>query len=1115
MKDISIIICTHNRAELLLDILYSFNEQQCVTKDGTEIIVVASACIDNTVDLVNSSKSKIKATVKIVDIKEPGLSIARNHGLKAATKSIIAFLDDDIRLRPGWLKGYFDAFGRGDSDVVGGAIHLWWKDVTPPLWIHHYHKRLLGYNVHGDEIKQIEGGNIFGGNFAIRREVYDRIGGFSDTFGRRGQERLAGEEAEYFMRAKAQKFRFIYTPNAAVEHLVDKNRATIDYLARSALGVGKSRVLLPDRIDKIGIDLLLEKLRNLLEETKKELEAPYDSVDHMFHKTRRFDVLGECIGILNYSFNEIDISKDKNLSLDLIKKQINSIGLLSSSIGNNVFSNSLGNNKEMSPVPLFGSGLQVSVIIPCYNSKDYIAHCLESLARQTLNQDLFEVIIVDDASTDVSVKIIKSYNGKIKNLSLIEKEINEKQGAARNRGICEAKGHYITFLDSDDHLTDDALEVMLRNVDGRDLLIAQLVKFEQGKDKNEQISNRKLNGSLVESALRGSFGWFPVGLLISREMVNKHKITFRERMFFEDIEFVIRCAIAAGAKLHRVRCIPNIVYRYLQRPDSTVNDLNPKKLEDSAEAVLGVFNTISCLDKNMKEAWRHSASKWLLYQLKRICDQNSGLSVRAKLFEIFGIALTARRLWTIIGSGFERAFAKEVLTGMMADTDAKKGFVIDPEMQPVAAGNYLFRHGIYTCSEIFYRISAEKEGTVIDVTFNQKIAKDKISKILSESMGSGRRTSLYLQEIDYLLIPHNHYHGDNLCRVASELKSRGLSVCVLKMSPPHPDEGAFIERFADYYIDLSAILNKELLPHGIVVMNDWESNVAAKLIEWANTKGIGTYAIVEGVNDYHDVDTGRSKNNLRRPYQRVKNLFLNGDFDRKYFSNSNQRIATVGIDRLDTLAELVRTKGSEITRLRRAVINCNFTYGVLVEHAQNWIAEVIDACESSGINSIVSKHQADKTVVDPAKLTSRRLYDELLESEIFITRFSGAVFEALIAGCKVIYYNPGIEKIDKFNDPMGAYLYAHSKQELLSHLRSIMDGWEPNYEDFLRLHTDTIFDNTGIGETSLAKTTKLLYHDAAANRNRVEENMAKGMTFFDQQFDNFLAQGWVSRFYKF
>lgn len=368
---------------------------------------------------------------------------------------------------------------------------------------------------------------------------------------------------------------------------------------------------------------------------------------------------------------------------------------------------------------------------------------------------------------------------------------------------------------------------------------------------------------------------------------------------------------------------------------------------------------------------------------------------------------------------------------------------------------------------------------------------------------------------DYLFIPHNHYHGDNLCRVASELKSRGLSVRVLKMSPPHPDEGAFIERFADYYIDLSVILNKELLPHGIVVMNDWESNVAAKLIEWANTKGIGTYAIVEGVNDYHDVDTGRSKNNPRRPYQRVKNLFLNGDFDRKYFSNSNQRIATVGIDRLDTLADLVRTKGSKITRLRRAVINCNFTYGVLVEHAQNWIAEVIDACESSGINSIVSKHQVDKTVVDPAKLTSRRLYDELLESEIFITRFSGAVFEALIAGCKVIYYNPGIEKIDKFNDPMGAYLYAHSKQELLSHLQSIMNGWEPNYEDFLRLHTDTVFDNTGISETSLAKTTKLLYHDAAANRNRVEENLAKGMTFFDQQFDNFLAQGWVSRFYKF
>jgi glycosyltransferase involved in cell wall biosynthesis len=1113
MQDISIIICTHNRAELLLDILYSFNDQLGVTKDGTEVIVVASACVDNTVASVTSAISKIKPTVRIVDVKEPGLSTARNHGLKSATKSIIAFLDDDIRLRPGWLKGYLDVFRRDSCDVVGGAIHLWCKDVTLPPWLHYYHKRLLGYNVHGDKIKPIDGGNIFGGNFAIRREVYDRIGGFSETFGRRGQDRLAGEEAEYFMRAKAQKFRFMYTPNAAVEHLVDKSRATIEYLTRSALGVGKSRVLLPDRVDKIGMDQLFEKLQLLLEETKKELKAPHDSVDYMFHKTRRFDILGECIGILNCIYTEIDVSKGPQLSLELIGNSIEFLESRKGSGSDGEPSNATTKKHMFTPVPTFGSGLQISVIIPCYNAKDHIVACLKSLVRQTLNQDLFEVIFVDDASTDDSVKIIKSYEGKIENLVVIRNEINKKQGAARNRGISVAKGHYITFLDADDYFTDDALEVMLRNVEGRDLLIAQLVKFEQGTGKKEERSNRKLTASLVESALRGSFGWFPVGLLISREMIKEHKIAFREGMFFEDIEFVIRCAIAAGSILHRVRVIPNIVYRYLQRPGSTVNALDPKKLEDSTEAVLGVFRAITCLDDKMKQAWRQTASKWLLYQLQRIRDQNHDFAERAKLFEIYGIELTAGRFWAHLGHGFEQDFAKHVLSAMIPDADVNKESAIDLERRPVAAGNYLFKYGIYTCSEIYYRAALAKNGSVIDVTFNHKAAKDRISTRLTESARVGRKTSLYLQEIDYLFIPHNHYHGENLCRVASELKSKGLSVRVLKMSPPHPDEGAFIERYAGYYVDLSVVLYKELLPYGIVVMNDWESNVAAKLIDWANTKGIGTYAVVEGVNDYHDVDTGRGSNNLRRPYQRVKNLYLNGDFDRKYFSDPNQRIATVGIDRLDTLAELVRTKGNKITRLRRAVINCNFTYGVLTEYALNWVTEVIDACEISGIDCIVSKHQADKTVLPPAKITARRLYDELLESEIFITRFSGAVFEALIAGCKVIYYNPGIEKIDKFNSPMGAYLYARNKKELLSHLRTIVDGWTPEYENFLRLHTDAGFDRGGKDGTSLAKTAKLLYDDAATNRDRVVGNLAKGMTFFDQQFDNFLAQGWISRFY--
>lgn len=1113
MQEISIIICTHNRAELLLDILNSFNDQEGITKHGTEIIVVASACVDNTVSSVTSTQSKINSTVKLVDVKEPGLSIARNHGLKAATKSIIAFLDDDIRLRPGWLKAYLDVFEHEGGDVVGGAIHLWWKDVTPPPWIHHYHKRLLGYNVHGDEIKPIDGGNIFGGNFAIRREVYDRIGGFSDTFGRRGQDRLAGEEAEYFMRAKAQKFRFLYTPNAAVEHLVDKDRASIDYLTRSALGVGKSRVLLPDRIDKIGMELLFEKLRHLLEETKKELEAPFDSMDYMFHKTRRFDILGECIGILNYSFTEIDISKDPKLSLGLIGNSIEFLDSRKGSGSDGESSNAIAKKHLSTPVPTFGSGLQISVIVPCYNAVDHIASCLESLARQTLIQDLFEVIFVDDASTDDTVQTIKSYEGKIKNLVVIRSEENKKQGAARNRGISDARGYYVTFLDADDFFTDNALEVMLRRVDGRDLLVAQHAKFEQGAGKKEEPSSRKLTGSLVASALGGSLGWFPVGLLVSREMIKEHKIAFREGMFFEDIEFVIRCAIAAGSKAHRVHVIPDVVYKYLQRPGSTTRALNPRKLEDSAEAVRGVFRTISSLDEKMKDVWRQAASKWLLYQLQRIRDQNHDFAERARLFEIYGIELTARRLWAHLRHGFEQDFAKQVLSAMMEAADAKKESAIDLERRPVAAGNYLFKHGIYTCAEIFYRTSLAKEGSVIDVTLNHKTTKDRISTRLNELAGIGRRTSLYLQEIDYLFIPHNHYHGENLCRVASELRSKGLSVRVLKISPPHPDEGAFIERFADYYIDLSVILYRELLPYGIVVMNDWESNVAAKLIDWANTKGIGTYAVVEGVNDYHDVDTGRSHNNLRRPYQRVKNLFLNGDFDRKYFSDPSQRIATVGIDRLDTLAELVRTKGDKTMRHRRAVINCNFTYGVLAEYAQDWVSEVIESCETAGIDCIVSKHQADKTIVHPAKVTPRRLYDELLESEIFITRFSGAVFEALIAGCKVIYYNPGIEKIDKFNDPMGAYLYARSKAELLSQLGTIVGGWSPEYEGFLRLHVDAVFERGIMDGTSLAKTVELLYEDADTNRDRVVRNRDNGMAFFDQRFEKFLAQSWVSHYY--
>jgi len=92
--------------------------------------------------------------------------------------------------------------------------------------------------------------------------------------------------------------------------------------------------------------------------------------------------------------------------------------------------------------------VKVSIIIPIYNVEEYLKRCLDSLVNQSLKD--IEIIIVNDASTDNSIKIMREYESKYKTIKVIDSPVNLRQGGARNLGIDIAKGEYIGFVDSDD-----------------------------------------------------------------------------------------------------------------------------------------------------------------------------------------------------------------------------------------------------------------------------------------------------------------------------------------------------------------------------------------------------------------------------------------------------------------------------------------------------------------------------------------------------------------------------------------------------------------------------------------------------------------------------------------
>ena len=132
-------------------------------------------------------------------------------------------------------------------------------------------------------------------------------------------------------------------------------------------------------------------------------------------------------------------------------------------------------------------GLQLSIIVPVYNVEKYVRPCMESIFRQGLDEDCFEVIIVNDGTEDHSMEVIQDIIDQHKNIIVINQE-NQGLSVARNNGIAMAKGGYILMPDSDDMLIDNSLKPLLEIAieTKADIIVADFLKM-----NSEEINNFK------------------------------------------------------------------------------------------------------------------------------------------------------------------------------------------------------------------------------------------------------------------------------------------------------------------------------------------------------------------------------------------------------------------------------------------------------------------------------------------------------------------------------------------------------------------------------------------------------------------------------------------------
>lgn len=222
--------------------------------------------------------------------------------------------------------------------------------------------------------------------------------------------------------------------------------------------------------------------------------------------------------------------------------------------------------------------MYLSIIVPVYNSEMYINTCLNSLLNQGLDTSEYEIIIINDGSTDGTKEIIESYATKYSNIYVYNQE-NKGIGATRNIGINLAKGDYIYFIDSDDYLLDDVLSNILScalehkldiiTFNSKTTTVSGLLNSSAILKKDEDL--KIVNGIeyICNYNYRSEVWWY----LMKKEFFETSNLVFAESRWLEDTIFTVTLILKAS----RIAHLPIDAHRYLTRRGSIMNNRDDEK----------------------------------------------------------------------------------------------------------------------------------------------------------------------------------------------------------------------------------------------------------------------------------------------------------------------------------------------------------------------------------------------------------------------------------------------------------------------------------------------------------------------------------------------------------
>lgn len=276
----------------------------------------------------------------------------------------------------------------------------------------------------------------------------------------------------------------------------------------------------------------------------------------------------------------------------------------------------------------------ISVIVPFYNSEKYLRGSLSSILSQTHSD--FELLCIDDGSKDSGTSIVKEFMSKDKRVKLF-RQLNQGRSSARNFGLSKAKGEFICFVDSDDILPSNSLELLFDSITkfNSDASVGTIrVKYDVHQEMEKGgLSFYTINREglfNISDELISSFHCSSCASLYRKEIVEKYSLRYPEGVNYEGA-FWHWCYFSVSTK---VSFVSEPVYFYIRRPDSIMSKTFEKKENVSVHHLYVVGEIINFMkDRDLIEGREE---------------------VLLRLLEIyFGLALEHSQKWELLSISYE------------------------------------------------------------------------------------------------------------------------------------------------------------------------------------------------------------------------------------------------------------------------------------------------------------------------------------------------------------------------------------------------------------------------------------------------------------------------------